>query len=219
MATGGQWGTTITRDLDLLRLTQWLSPSFPLGSFAYSSGLETAMTEGSVHDPVSLTHWLAAVLRYGTGHMDAVLLLHAMRGEDVADLARALAPSRERLEETMAQGTAFAATVNAICEGDFVPAPFPVVVGQVGQMLNQPEAVVVSLYLQALVGNLVAAAVRFIPLGQTAGQAVLYDLHAVMAEVAQSARQTSLDELGSGAFMADMEAFKHEELPVRIFKT
>lgn len=219
MVTDGQWGMTISIDPDLLRLVQWLSPALPLGSFAYSSGLETVMADGIVHDPDTVRDWLTAILRHGSGQIDAALLVHAMRGADVTDLARALAPSRERLEETMAQGTAFAATVNAMLACDLSPAPLPVVVGQAARFLNQPEAVVAGLYLQTVTGNLVAAAVRFVPLGQTDGQRVLHALHPVIVDVAQQAMDTPLEALGSGAFGADMAAFQHEVLPVRIFKT
>ena len=50
-----------------LLLTQWLSPSYPLGSFAYSHGLETAIAQGWVTDAASLQDWLEDVLGVGSG--------------------------------------------------------------------------------------------------------------------------------------------------------
>ena len=87
----------------LLSLMQWLSPAFPTGAFAYSHGMEWAISVGDISDAASAEGWLSDVLRFGAGWQDAVLLACALRGEDVADHACALAPSRERLAETLDQ--------------------------------------------------------------------------------------------------------------------
>ena len=42
----------------LLRLMAWLSPAFPIGSFAYSGGLERAVHDGLVRDASDLQAWL-----------------------------------------------------------------------------------------------------------------------------------------------------------------
>ena len=47
---------------DRLTLTQWLSPAFPVGSYACSQGLEQAITDGHIHDTASLTDWITASL-------------------------------------------------------------------------------------------------------------------------------------------------------------
>uniref|UniRef100_UPI00296E387A urease accessory protein UreF n=1 Tax=Xinfangfangia pollutisoli TaxID=2865960 RepID=UPI00296E387A len=92
----------------LLALVQYLSPAFPTGGFAYSHGLEQVIAEGTVRDAAALEAWLSDVLRHGAGWQDAVLLALTLReGADpaaLADLARALAPSSERLRETEEQG-------------------------------------------------------------------------------------------------------------------
>ena len=95
----------------LLTLTQWLSPSYPVGAFAWSHGLERAVARGDVHDAGSLSAWLQGVLAHGAGRSDAILLCAAHGADDVApiaELAAALAPSRERRMETLQQGAAFA---------------------------------------------------------------------------------------------------------------
>ena len=114
---------------DLLTLTQWLSPAFPVGGYAYSHGLETAISDGVVRDEASLQDWLTVVLTRGTGLSDAVFLCCARAGEDVAQMARAMAPSRERLSEAETQGAAFVAAVNAMDGGDLPAMPLPVAVG------------------------------------------------------------------------------------------
>src|SRR6476619_67157 len=97
----------------LYRLMTWLSPSFPVGAFSYSSGIEWAVEAGDIRDAASLRDWLAAMLADGSGFCDAVFLAHASRAaagrdetalRDIAELAAALVPSRERQLETSAQG-------------------------------------------------------------------------------------------------------------------
>src|SRR5436309_2605578 len=100
----------------LYRLMTWLSPAFPVGGFSYSSGIEWAVEAGDIVDIATLADWLDAMLRDGSGFCDATFLVHAYRatelGEDaalreIAELAWAFVPSRERQLETTSQGRAF----------------------------------------------------------------------------------------------------------------
>ena len=211
------------RDADLLKLVQWLSPGFPVSSYAYSHGLETEIAEGRVTDGREVADWVGAVLEAGAGRSDAILMLAALRGEAGADaltdLARALAGSRERLEETEAQGRALALTLAALGESDGVARPYPVVLGLAARGLDLPEETIARLYLQAFAGTLVSAAVRFVPLGQAEGQGILAALHPVIGRVAEEAIGAGLDGIGTGVFGADLAAMAHEGLEVRIFRT
>src|ERR1700744_2115477 len=100
----------------------WFSPAFPTGGFAYSHGLEEAVARGAVEGEAGLGDWLEDILARGGGWTDAVLFNMAWgaarEGGDgellrIADLAAALAPSRERLAESQGQGEAFLAAVRA----------------------------------------------------------------------------------------------------------
>ena len=211
------------RDGDLLKLTQWLSPGFPVSSYAYSHGLETEITEGRVTTARAVQDWVAGVLEAGAGRSDAILMLAALRGEAspeaLADLARALAGSRERLEETEAQGRALSETLAALGQGDGVARPYPVALGLAARGLDLPEGVVVQLYLQAFAAALVSAGVRFVPLGQAEGQGVLAALHPVIEGVTAEALAADLEAIGTAVFGADLAAMEHEALEVRIFRT
>src|SRR6266516_1069931 len=112
----------------LYRLMTWLSPSFPVGAFSYSSGIEWAVQAGDIVDTASLRDWLAAMLVDGPGFCDGVFLAHAHRAAssddnagmaEIAELAVAFAPSRERHLETSAQGRAFIDIARAAwhCDG------------------------------------------------------------------------------------------------------
>jgi len=214
MVTGGPWDMPT----DLLKLVQWLSPAFPTGGFAYSHGMEQAITDGTVHDAASTRAWIADVLRFGAGWSDAVLLVHARGGADLRDTARALAPSAERLRETMEQGTAFAATVTAL--GVPVGAqPLPLAVGHASRTLDMTTEQVIALFLHSFAANLVACATRFVPLGQTQAQTALQSLHPLIAELAARAVQAPLSAIASAAIAGDLAGMRHETLDVRIFKT
>jgi urease accessory protein len=210
-------------DADLLTLVQWLSPAFPVGGFAYSHGLEWAISEGQVTDAATLQDWLTDILTHGSGRTDAVLLTRAM--DPSADLpliaatARALAASKERWTETHDQGRAFTEAVNALTGNDFPPAALPVAVGRAARALTLPPERVAALYLHAFASNLVSAAVRFVPLGQTDGQRTLSALHPVIERTAKEAAATPLDAIASSVPGADLAAMHHETQPVRIFRT
>ena len=85
----------------LITLAQWLSPSFPIGAFSYSHGLEMAVQDGTIYDAASLQAWLSDIITHGAGRTDAILLNAGFAGKGVDEvdaLARALAPS-SRSEE------------------------------------------------------------------------------------------------------------------------
>jgi urease accessory protein len=210
-------------EADLLKLSQWLSPGFPVSSYAYSHGLEAEIAAGRVRDAEALRDWVAGVLHAGAGRTDAILMLAARRGsaeiDALTDLARALAGSRERLEETEAQGRALAETLAGLGVGDGAARPYPVALGLAARGLDLSDETVAALYLQGFTGVLVSAAVRFVPLGQAEGQRVLAGLHGVIERVAADVCAAGLDDIGTAVFGADLAAMEHEGLEVRIFRT
>ena len=105
-----------------LRLLSWLSPGFPVGSFAYSHGLETASALGIVHDAATLGDWLGGMIVFGAPRSDAVLLgcsHDAVLSDDdgmlaeIAAIAAALFGAPELALESTGQGAAFWRTVEA----------------------------------------------------------------------------------------------------------
>ncbi|MCC5969686.1 MAG: urease accessory protein UreF [Pararhodobacter sp.] len=207
----------------LLTLTQWLSPGFPTGAFAYSHGLEQVIHDGVVTDAPSLELWLADVLRYGAGWQDAVLLVQALNpGADLDALdatARALQPGAERLQETLEQGAAFARTVAAVSGRNLPARALPVAVGEAAAPLGLPPEQVVALFVQGFTANLVTIAVRHVPLGQTAGQGVLARLAPIIADIATRTARSTLDALAGSTLAADLAAIRHETKDVRLFRT
>jgi urease accessory protein len=206
-------------------LMAWLSPSYPIGSFSYSHGLEYAIDQGDVTDADSLQSWLSDVLKNGAGRNDAILLSHAFNApnsnalQQITDLATALSASAERHLETTAQGTAFCKVTSALNSVDLPAMPLPVAVGAMAAKHDMDLAEVLPLYLHSFTANIIAAGVRFIPLGQTDGQRVLMALFDTFDCVAKAAQSSSLNELGSVCFLSDIASMKHEEMTTRIFRT
>jgi urease accessory protein len=207
----------------LLTLVQWLSPAFPVGSFAYSHGLEWAIAAGEVVSADAARDWIATILAEGAGRTDAILLAAALDpGSDpvaLGALAEALAASRERWIETMEQGRALALTVSALTGRDIPPLPYPVALGLAARGLGVAPEQVAALYLQAFATTLTLAAVRFVPLGQTEGQRILAELQPLVRRIAAEAVRAGIDDIGSGAIRGDLAAMRHETMDVRIFRT
>lgn len=207
----------------LLTLVQWLSPAFPTGAFAYSHGLERVIAKGEVSNAASLREWLRNILHHGAGWQDAVMLTHALADdadhEALDALARALAPSSERLQESAEQGAALARMVSGLTGRKLLPRMLPIALGEAAAPLALPPGQVAQLYLQNFAGNLCTIATRHVPLGQTEGQAVLARLLPEIELLGTWAALASLDDLGSCALTADLAAFQHETQDVRIFRT
>jgi urease accessory protein len=219
----------------LYRLMAWLSPAYPVGAFSYSSGIEWAVESGDIEDAGTLKDWLDTMLSDGGGFCDAVLFAHAHRavedeGElrDIAELAAALAPSKERHLETTAQGNAFVeatraawpcAALDRLKQSWDGPIAYPVAVAVAAAGHDIPLGAALAAFLQALVANWVSAGVRLVPLGQTDGQRVVAALEPAVAATAQRALVTALDDMGASAFRADLASLRHETQYTRLFRS
>jgi urease accessory protein len=211
----------------LLRLLAWLSPGFPTGSYAYSHGLEWAVEAGDIRDGDSLRDWLADVLAHGSGRNDAVLLRHAHRAArdpvalaELAELAAAVAPSRERYAETIDQGTAFLRAARAWdCPTLPQAVAYPVAVGALAGWHGIDEDLATAAYVQAFASNLISAAIRLVPLGQSTGLHVLAAIEPTILRVTGDTRAATLDDIGGCVFRADLAAMRHETQYTRLFRS
>lgn len=218
-----------------LALFAWLSPAFPVGAFAYSHGIESAVDAGLIDDAATLAGWLGDLLRHGSARQDAVLAAEAWRiagnGDaatlsELNDLALALAPSRERRLETGGTGRAFAEAIRtawteAACA--FLPGDgdvaYPVAFGASAGTARLPLTPSLEALALAFVGNLVSAAVRLGPIGQTDGQRVMAALLPEARHLGGWAATSTLDDLGACALRSDIAALQHETLYSRLFRS
>jgi urease accessory protein len=220
---------------ELLKLLTFLSPAFPVGAFSYSHGLEWQIDSGAIRSDEALRAWLTDLLDVGGAWNDAVLFAEAYRAgkardwkrlSAVAELAEALASSRERHLETTAQGRAFLDAVVAtwpcdaartLIEGDGAPYPIAVAAVAAGHQIALASAL--PAYLNAFTANLVSVGVRLIPIGQTAGLKIIATLHPLIAATSRRAKNATLDDLGSATILSDIASMRHEEQYSRVFRT
>ncbi len=226
--------TRMTTDADgLLRLLAWLSPTFPTGGFAWSHGIEWAVEAGEISDAAGLRVWLEDVLARGSGRSDAILLRHAHRaaGDDdalaaICEFALAAQPAAERRAETVGQGNAFRlaaapwdSTVLRRLAARVADVPYPVAVGALAGAHDIAEDDTVLGLLQAVATNLISAAVRLVPLGQSAGLSVLAALAPTVRAVAAQTQTAGLNDLGGACFRSDLAAMRHETQYTRLFRS
>jgi len=224
----------------LIRLQNWLSPAFPIGSYSYSHGLEWAIESNRVHDRTSLIDWLDADLRYGSGRNDAIFFVEAWRcaaGKhdnrllDTAELAAACRATAEFALETSQQGASCLATlrdvwrdpaIDVLSEGlrqRSIQPVLPIVIAVGSAAEGVPVGMALRAFLNASVSNLVIAGVRLIPLGQADGQRALAELEQPVLEASERALTACLDDLGSAALMVDFASMLHETQYTRLFRS
>lgn len=224
-----------------LQLLIWLSPAFPVGSFACSHGLEWAVGSGAIADRGHAEAWLRDLVTAGGPRNDTILLAaawHAITANDMStllevnDLALALAGSRERYLETSTQGNAFMVTLLAAWQRpDLGPAlsdtraalaadvAYPVAVGIAAGVYRLALLPTLQSYAIAGTGNLCSALVRLGAIGQTDAQRIQAALLPVLLTLADAAGQSTLDDLGGAAFGSDLAAIAHETQDTRLFRS
>jgi urease accessory protein len=222
----------------LYRLLAWLSPAYPVGAFSYSHGVETAVEEGFITDRASLVAWLETVLERGTGLVDGALFATAWRAVDTADWpafdvvaerAAAWRGTSEMALESRQQGGSFLSITRTAWPHPSLDTAHE----RTGGELALPAAVALAAaahgialevallgYLHAFVANLISAAVRTVPLGQTDGQRALAALEPAVRRTAEAAlAATSLDEIGTATPLLDWCSLRHETQYTRLFRS
>jgi urease accessory protein len=220
----------MTSAASLQKLVTWLSPAFPVGAFAWSAGLETAIADRRVTNSERLQSWIEGALSHGGIKTDAILLAHAWRAHadteqlrEVAELGLALISSRERWMESTITGDSYvraaahwpAETLARLPE----PCPYPVAVGAIAGAHGIELIDTLLAWLTATVHGQVSVAIRLVPLGQTDGLRVMSALEPRVAALAASAATASLADLGAIAYAADIAQMRHETLEPRIFRS
>jgi urease accessory protein len=224
-------------DSALYRLMTWMSPTYPVGAFGYSGGIEWAVEAGDIVDAETLGHWLATMISRGSVFCDAALFTHTHRaacdGDDqvltaIAELAAAFIGSKERFLETTAQGQAFlqitrtawpTPSLDRLAAAWRGPIAYPVAVAAAcaGHGISLIPAL--HAFVHGVVANLVSAGVRLIPLGQTDGQRVLAALETQIAATAARALVTAVNEIGTTTPRADIAGMRHETQYTRLFRS
>jgi urease accessory protein len=222
------------------RLLAWLSPGFPVGSFAFSHGLEAAVASGAVHDRCSLQLRISAIVSSGAGRIDADILRDAHQASSAGDIGRladvnrrgvAFRATAETRLETTAQGEAFLSTCRAawpnpvfdcwakgISERDEAVC-YAAAVGAAAAQAGIPLDLTLLGYLQALASILISAGLRLGIIGQTDGQRILAALEPVIAAAVSGALTRDPDAFGGATFAVELASMAHETQYTRLFRS
>jgi urease accessory protein len=233
--------TIMTTDDALYDLLSWMSPAWPIGAFAHSSGLEYAVERGWLNDAASTEAWIGDMVARGTIATDAILFVHAHRAAgafdrerliEVAELAAATTTSAERRIEASAQGAAFRRIARAAAASPALDLLDPVEDGALSYAVvaaatmaghGIPLRPALTAFFHGAVANLVSAAQRLVPLGQTDGQRILRALRGVVAETVARTVQLQdgdpFESIASATLVADLACMAHETQYTRLFRT
>ncbi len=217
--------------LNLMRLT---SPSLPIGAFAYSQGLEFACDQDWVKDEDSARDWIAGLLRNAQTCVDVPLLVRlfdawqAGSADKVAYWSRYLLACRESRElrsEDRHLGKALSkllADLGIRQAGQIMGAPYVTYATAFSLAATQwqvGKADACTGYLWAWCENQVNAAIKLIPLGQTAGQRMLSSLIDEIPARVKTGLQLQDDDLGSTAVGLGIASANHESQYSRLFRS
>jgi urease accessory protein len=225
--------STAINPLALLRLFHLVSPALPVGAYAYSQGLEYAVQAGWVIDEAGTLDWLQGLSRFGLGTLDLPILLRlhaAWTREDSVALTHwnaQLIASRESAElraEERHLGQALARVLIELelpeAQAWLEPAPaFATLFALAAARWQIPAAQTLSGYLWAWSENQVLAAVKLVPLGQSAGQRLLHRLTDSMPDIVEHALGLADEEIGISVVSQALASAWHESQYSRLFRS
>jgi urease accessory protein len=234
--TGTEEGNVIESEreqLALLRLCHLVSPALPIGAYAYSQGLEYAVHAGWVSDEVAALQWLQGLSRHALGTLDLPILLRLHRGWAAADIAAVrswsahLIAARETAElraEERHLGRALARVLvemgiseaRAWLDAD---AAFAALFGLAAVHWHIRETESLSGYLWAWSENQVLAAIKLVPLGQSAGLRLLDRLTNSIPAIVAHALRVGDAEIGVGVVAPALASALHESQYSRLFRS
>jgi len=218
----------------LIRLLHLASPTLPVGAYTYSQGLEWAVETGAVKNEATALAWIKDCLQFGIARFEAVYLarmLEAWMARDMVHLKALDADfiaSRESAElraETLQMGHSLVRLLMDLREAGTAPLAgftepsFPLAWSCAAAAWGIPVADAVAGYLWAWAENQVMAAVKAVPLGQTAGQRLLRDLGEQLPTLADTAAHTVIEDTHNYLPAFAIACSRHETQYTRLFRS
>ncbi|MFP5417872.1 MAG: urease accessory protein UreF [Gammaproteobacteria bacterium] len=218
----------------LVRLLQLTSPALPVGAYSYSQGLEWVVETGAVKNESTALAWINDCLAFGLARFEAVYLAHMLAAWKQDDRARLAAldaeflASRETAElraETLQMGHSLARLLADMggfpvaSLADFAEPSFPLAWSGAAAAWGIPVQDAVAGYLWAWAENQVMAAVKAVPLGQTAGQRMLLALGQRIPALAEAAADSPIDATHNYLPAFAIACSRHETQYTRLFRS
>jgi urease accessory protein len=228
----------MTNSLALTRLLQLASPLLPVGAFAYSQGLESAVDDGFVHDAASARRWILNCLELGLARFEAPILLRliaAWTADDTAAVSRwntRFLASRESAElhaETVQMGFSLRRLLLDLDEehhrSEFdslqaiEPLSYPAAYAFAAARWQAEPRDALTAYLWSWCENQVSAGLKSVPLGQVAGQRILVEAQTAVVRAVDRAASLADHELANLLPALAIAGARHETQYSRLFRS
>ena len=201
-------------------LQVWFSSSFPIGSYAYSHGLEALIDDKKIKNNNDVKEFLDALLFYGTLRNDYIFMKSIYKGEEINELILASASSKERQIEMIDMGNSFRKIMKDSWELSLPEnTSFIYCLAKAGLYFDIKFDDLIKFYLQSFISNLINVCVKHIPMSQKDGQSLNVIFINQIQEFLTHSDKLTLKDIGTTFFIGDIFAIKHENLDSRIYLT
>ncbi len=224
-------------DFSLLSLLQLASPALPVGAYSYSDGLEMLVERGLITSAESLKSWIEWELQEGAIYLDGAVMMRAFNAASADNWQKvkewnywssATRETEELRQQSWQMGNALLRLlmnlwpledrlkITALGEEE---CNFAVAFGIAASYWQIPQDVALLGYLQSWAGNFIGAGVKLIPLGQTAGQQLLFNLQPNIVAAVQTILRVEDDDLSSCTWGLSLASMQHETQYSRLFRS
>lgn len=219
----------------LLSLLQLASPALPVGAYSYSEGLEILVERGAIATTNDLQSWIENSLNSGAIRIEAAILTRIWQAQNQQNFPQlqywnhwtsAAKETEELRQQSWQMGRALHRLLSEIQPSLLpsltaigTPSNYVVVFGIAAANWQIPLSETLLGYLQSWATNLIAAGIKLIPLGQTAGQKLILDLQPSFIQASQEILSLTDDDLSSCNWGLTLASMAHETQYTRLFRS
>ena len=206
---------------DPLQILQiWFSSSFPVGSYAYSHGLEAIIDNKLINNKNDVEEFLNALLFNGTLRNEYIFIKSIYEGKEINNLILSSASSKERQIEMVDMGNSFRKIMKQSWDFELAEnTAFTYCLTKAAIHFNINFDYLIKFYLQSFISNLINVCVKHIPISQKDGQKLNVIFINKIQDFLQKSEKLNLEDIGSTFFIGDLFSIKHENLETRIYLT
>ena len=219
----------------LLSLLHLASPALPVGAYSYSEGLETLVDNEIIQDVATLEHWLIQELTYGVARLEAAVMLRAYQSFAQGDFPQVVSwnywlTATKETEELREQSWQMGSSLMLLLE-ELSPETkglwldrqeswnYAIAFGIAAAAWQVPPSSATLAYLQSWATNLISAGIKLIPLGQTAGQKLLWSIRPQIVLAADTVENLRDEQLATGGWGLAIASMAHTHQYSRLFRS
>ena len=198
----------------------WFSSSFPIGSYAYSHGVESLIDNKKIQNKSDVIEFLEAVLNFGTLRNDYIFVKSIYNNLEINDLILSNATSKERQIEMIAMGNSFRNIMRDSWDLNLQEnSAFIYCLSKAAIYFNIDFNDLIKFYFQSFISNLITVCVKHIPVSQKDGQSINVMFINKIQDFINNSKDLTLDDIGTTFFIGDLFSMKHENQVTRIYLT